>query len=184
MFDGLNDARERMQKSLDAYETNLATVRTGRANPAVLGRVVVEYYGTTVPLNQVANVSTPDARTLLITPFDKSVVKGIEKAILEADLGFNPSNQGDSIFISVPPLNDERRRDLVKTVHHLGEEAKVAVRNIRRDCLSDLRAMQKEGDLGEDDLRRQEGEVQKLTDEFIAKIDARAKSKETDILAV
>jgi len=184
MTDDLNDARERMQKSLDAFETNLATVRTGRANPAVLGRVMVEYYGAIVPLNQVANVSTPDARTLLITPFDKSAAKGIEKAILEADLGFNPSNQGDSIFITVPPLNDERRRDLVKTVHQLSEEAKVGVRNIRRDCLSDLRAMQKEGDLGEDDLRREEGEVQKLTDEFIAKIDARVKSKETDILAV
>lgn len=180
----LKETRERMQKSVDAFEFNLSTVRTGRANPAVLGRVVVEYYGTMTPLTQVANVSAPDPRTLLITPFDKSVAKGIEKAILEADLGFNPSNQGDSIFISVPPLTDERRRDLVKSVHHLAEEAKVAVRNIRRDVLADLRSQQKAGDMSEDELRRAETEVQKITDEFVAKIDTRTKSKETDILAV
>jgi len=184
MNNHLNDARERMRKSIDAFESNLATVRTGRANPAVLGRVVVEYYGSPTPLAQVANVSTPDPRTLLITPFDKSVAKGIEKAILEADLGFNPSNQGDSIFITVPPLNDERRRELVKSVHQLAEEARVAVRNIRRDALADLRSEQKEGALSEDDLRRAEADVQKVTDEFITKIDARVKAKETDILAV
>ena len=184
MNNHLNDARERMRKSIDAFESNLATVRTGRANPAVLGRVVVEYYGSPTPLAQVANVSTPDPRTLLITPFDKSVAKGIEKAILEADLGFNPSNQGDSIFITVPPLNDERRRELVKSVHQLAEEARVAVRNIRRDALAGLRSEQKEGALSEDDLRRAEADVQKVTDEFITKIDARVKAKETDILAV
>ncbi|HRP46473.1 MAG TPA: ribosome recycling factor, partial [Trueperaceae bacterium] len=143
----LNEARERMQKSVDAFQSNLSTVRTGRANPAVLGRVVVEYYGAMTPLAQLANISTPDPRTLLITPFDKSVAKGIEKAILEADLGFNPSNQGDSIFITVPALNDERRRDLVKSVHQLAEEARVAIRNIRRDVLTELRAAQKDGDL-------------------------------------
>lgn len=184
MTNSLNDTRERMQKSVDAFESNLSTIRTGRANPAVLGRIVVEYYGSMTPLAQLANVSTPDPRTLLISPFDKSVVKGIEKAILEADLGFNPSNQGDSIFITVPPLNDERRRDLVKSVHQLAEEARVAVRNIRRDALADLRAEEKEGDLSEDELRRSETDVQKVTDEFIAKIDARTKSKEADILAV
>ncbi len=184
MHNTLNDTRDRMQKSVDAFESNLATVRTGRANPAVLGRVVVEYYGSLTPLAQLANVSTPDPRTLLITPFDKSVAKGIEKAILEADLGFNPSNQGDSIFITVPPLNDERRRDLVKNVHQLAEEARVAVRNIRRDVLAELRAEQKEGLLSEDDLRRAETDVQKITDEFTTKIDVRVKSKETDILAV
>ncbi|HET9026053.1 MAG TPA: ribosome recycling factor [Trueperaceae bacterium] len=180
----LNEARERMQKSVDAFQSNLSTVRTGRANPAVLGRVVVEYYGAMTPLAQLANISTPDPRTLLITPFDKSVAKGIEKAILEADLGFNPSNQGDSIFITVPALNDERRRDLVKSVHQLAEEARVAIRNIRRDVLTELRAAQKDGDLSEDDLRRAEADVQKATDEFIAKVDARTKVKETDILAV
>jgi len=184
MKNNLSDSRERMQKSVDAFVTNLSTVRTGRANPAVLGRVVVEYYGSMTPLTQLANISSPDPRTLLISPFDKSIAKGIEKAILEADLGFNPNNQGDSIFIAVPPLNDERRRDLVKSVHQLAEEARVAIRNIRRDALSDLRAQEKEGDIGEDELHRAEAEVQKLTDEFIAKIDARTKSKESDILAV
>lgn len=184
MNNSLNDSRERMQKSVDAFATNLSTVRTGRANPAVLGRVVVEYYGSMTPLTQLANISSPDPRTLLISPFDKSISKGIEKAILEADLGFNPSNQGDSIFITVPPLNDERRRDLVKNVHQLAEEARVAVRNIRRDVLAELRAEQKEGLLSEDDLRRAETDVQKITDEFTTKIDVRVKSKETDILAV
>jgi len=180
----LNDVRERMQKSLDAFEANVASVRTGRANPAILNRVHIDYYGTSTPLPQLANVSSPDPRTLLITPFDKSIAKGIEKAILESDLGFNPNNQGDSIFITVPPLNDERRRDLVKTVHHMAEEAKVAVRNIRRDGNEELKMMKGEGDLSEDELRRGEAEVQKITDEFIHKIDERVKTKESDILAV
>lgn len=184
MNNSLNDSRERMQKSVDAFATNLSTVRTGRANPAVLGRVVVEYYGSMTPLTQLANISSPDPRTLLISPFDKSISKGIEKAILEADLGFNPNNQGDSIFVAVPPLNDERRRDLVKTAHNMAEEAKVGVRNIRRDAIADLKALQKEGEMSEDDLRRAEADVQKLTDDFVARIDQRVKSKETDILAV
>src|SRR5690606_32598059 len=139
----------------------------------------VDYYGTSVPLPQIATVSSPDARTLVITPFDKSSLQAIEKAILESDLGFNPNNQGDNIFISVPPLTDERRRDLVKTVHHMAEEARVAVRNIRRDANERLKALQKEGGLSEDELRRAEADVQKATDEFIAKIDQRTKTKET-----
>ena len=180
----LSELRERMQKSLDAFETNVATVRTGRANPAILNRVHVDYYGASTPLPQLANVSSPDPRTLVIAPFDKSIAKAIEKAILESDLGFNPNNQGNSIFITVPPLNDERRRDLVKTVHNMAEEAKVAVRNIRRDGNDELKMMKNEGDISEDDLRRGEGEVQKITDEFIQKIDERVKTKESDILAV
>ncbi len=180
----IDDARGRMQKTLEALETNLATVRTGRANPAILGRVMVDYYGSSTPLPQLANVSTPDARTILITPFDKSAAANIERAIQEAGLGFNPNNQGDSIFVAVPPLNDERRRDLVKTAHNMAEEAKVGVRNIRRDAIADLKALQKEGEMSEDDLRRAEADVQKLTDDFVARIDQRVKSKETDILAV
>ncbi|MFO7546311.1 MAG: ribosome recycling factor [Trueperaceae bacterium] len=180
----LSELRERMQKSLDAFETNVATVRTGRANPGILNRVHVDYYGASTPLPQLANVSSPDPRTLVIAPFDKSISKAVEKAILESDLGFNPNNQGDSIFITVPPLNDERRRDLVKTVHNMAEEAKVAVRNIRRDGNDELKMMKSEGDISEDDLRRGEGEVQKITDEFIQKIDERVKTKESDILAV
>jgi len=180
----LADVRERMQKSLDAFESNIGSVRTGRANPAVLNRVMVDYYGSSMPLPQIASISSPDARTLVIAPFDKSASQAIEKAIQESDLGFNPNNQGDSIFISVPPLNDERRRDLVKTVHTMAEEAKVGVRNVRRDGNDELKMMQKEGDLSEDDLRRGEADVQKVTDEFIQKIDARTKTKESDILAV
>lgn len=180
----LAEARERMQRSIEAFEQNIGAVRTGRANPAVLNRVHVDYYGSAVPLTQLATVTSPDARTLVITPFDKSAVGAIEKAILESDLGFNPNNQGDNVFITVPPLTDERRRDLVKTVHQMAEEARVAVRNIRRDANDRLKAMQKEGSISEDDLRRGEAEVQKVTDEFIAKIEQRTKTKETDILAV
>jgi ribosome recycling factor len=180
----LAETRERMQRSLEAFEQNIGAVRTGRANPAVLGRVHVDYYGASMPLPQLATITSPDARTLVITPFDKSSIAAIEKAILESDLGFNPNNQGDNIFISVPPLTDERRRDLVKTVHQMAEEARVAVRNIRRDANERLKALQKEGGLSEDELRRAEADVQKATDEFIAKIDQRTKTKETDILAV
>ncbi len=180
----LNDARARMQKTLEAFETNISSVRTGRANPLILNRVHVDYYGASMPLSQLASISTPDPRTLVVAPFDKSIGAAVEKAIRESDLGFNPNNQGDSIFITVPPLNDERRRDLVKAVHGMAEEAKVGVRNIRRDGNEELKMMQKEGDLSEDDLRRGETEVQKLTDEFSHKIDERLKAKESDILAV
>lgn len=180
----IDDAKARMQKTLDALETNLATVRTGRANPAILSRVMVEYYGSTTPLPQLANISTPDPRTLLITPFDKSAAANIERAIQESDLGFNPNNQGDSIFVSVPALNDERRRELVRSAHNMAEEAKVGVRNIRRDAIQDLKELEKEGEMSEDELRRSEAEVQKVTDEFVTRIDERVKAKESDILAV
>ena len=180
----LKETRERMQKSLDAFEHNIAAVRTGRANPAVLNRVMVDYYGSSTPLNQLATISSPDARTLLIIPFDKSAVDEIEKAIRESDLGFNPGNRGDSIFITVPPLNDERRRDLVKTVKNMAEEARVAIRNIRRDANDELKEMQKENLLTEDELRSGEHGVQQVTDEFITKIEGRVKSKEEDIMAV
>jgi len=155
----LAETRERMQRSLEAFEQNIGSVRTGRANPSILNRVHVDYYGASLPLPQLATITSPDARTLVITPFDKSAIQAIEKAILESDLGFNPNNQGDNIFISVPPLTDERRRDLVKTVHHMAEEARVAVRNIRRDANDRLKAMQKDGQLSEDELRRAEAEV-------------------------
>lgn len=180
----IKETRERMQKSLDAFVSNIAVVRTGRANPAMLQRVMVDYYGAMTPLNQLAGVSSPDPRTLLVAPFDKSAVRTIEKAIIEADLGFNPNNQGDTIFITVPPLNDERRHDLVKTVKHMAEEAKIAVRNIRRDANEELREMFKEHLLSEDEVHHGETDVQKVTDEFIAAIDHRTKAKEEDILAV
>jgi ribosome recycling factor len=180
----LKETRERMQKSIEAFEQNIGVIRTGRANPAVLNRVMVTYYGAQMPLNQVAGISSPDARTLVVSPFDKSSLGDIERAIRESDLGFNPNNQGDTIFISVPPLTDERRRDLMKTVRALAEETRVAVRNIRRDANLELKEMQKEGLITEDELRSGEADVQKLTDEFIVKVDARIKSKEDEIMAV
>lgn len=180
----LKEARERMQKSLDAFEQNVSAVRTGRANPAVLNRVNVDYYGTHMPLNQLATISSPDPRTLHVVPYDKGAIGEIEKAIRESDLGFNPTNKGDSIYIAVPTLNDERRKDLVRTVKNMSEEGRVAVRNIRRDANEELKEMRKEGELTEDDLRSGENSVQQLTDEFIGKIDERAKSKEEDIMAV
>ena len=179
-----SDTRARMQRTLEAFEQNIGMVRTGRANPAVLSRIQVDYYGASTPLNQLATVSSPDARTLLITPFDKSAVKDIERAIRESDLGFNPNNRGDNIFISVPMLNDERRRALVKQVKNLAEEAKVALRNTRRDANDELKEYKKENLLTEDDLKQGESEVQKLTDEFVSSVDKRSKSKEEDIMAV
>ena len=172
----LKDTRERMQKTYESFDSNVSTVRTGRANPAVLNRIQVEYYGTKMPINQVANISSPDPRTLVITPFDKSVMNEIERSIRESDLGFNPNNQGDAVFITVPALNDERRKELVKAVKHMAEEAKVALRNIRRDANHHLVEMEKENELTEDDLRLAEGEVQKLTDEFSDKVDERIRT--------
>jgi ribosome recycling factor len=180
----LKETRERMKKSLEAFENNISVVRTGRANPAILNRVFVNYYGASTPLNQLATVSSPDPRTLVVSPFDKSAMKGIEKAIRESDLGFNPNNQGDAVFITVPPLNDERRRDLVKQVKTMAEEARVAVRNVRRDANDELKELHKEHLLSEDELRSAEQDVQKLTDEFIASIEQRLKVKEDDIMAV
>lgn len=180
----VKETRERMQKSLEAFEQNIGAVRTGRANPAVLNRVTVNYYGSNMPLNQVASIASPDPRTLVITPFDKSILQDIEKAIQESDLGFNPNNQGDNVFISVPQLNDERRRDLMRTVKSMAEETKVALRNIRRDANDELKEMNKENLLTEDDVRTGGVDIQKLTDDFVARVDERVKSKEEDIMAV
>ena len=184
MKETIKEARERMQKSVEAFEQNISAIRSGRANPAVLNRVTVDYYGAKMPLNQVATISSPDPRTLVISPFDKSIIADIEKAIQESDLGFNPNNQGDTVFISVPPLNDERRKTLMKTVKNMAEEGRVAVRNIRRDANEELKEMEKENLLTEDDVRLGESEVQKLTDEFIGNIDKRVKAKEDDIMEV
>lgn len=180
----LQETKERMHKSLEAFNHNLGMVRTGRANPAILNRVHVDYYGTNTPLNQLATVSSPDPRTLTISPFDKSAIDNIEKAIRESDLGFNPNNKGDTIFINVPALNDERRKELVKTAKNMAEETRIAIRNIRRDANDELKEMKKENLLTEDDLRQGETEVQKITDELITTVDQHLKDKETDIMAV
>ena len=180
--DLLKDARERMGKSIESTKHEFATVRTGRATPHLLDRVSVDYYGTQTPLNQIAQVAASDARLLTITPYDKSSIKSIEKAILESDLGLTPNNDGNVIRLSIPELTEERRKELVKVVHGLAEEGRVAVRNIRRDCMHHLRDLRKSGDTGEDEERRAESELQKLTDANVKDIDELMKGKEEEIL--
>jgi len=180
----LNDARDRMQKSVDSSRGELATVRTGRASPHLLDRIAVDYYGSPTPLKQLANVAASDARLLTVTPFDKSSVGAIEKAIQESDVGLVPSNDGNVIRLQIPELTEERRREMVRVVHGVAEEGRVAVRNVRRDVMQDLRDLKKEGEAGEDDERRAESTLQKHTDEAIAEIDALLKGKEEEILEV
>jgi len=180
----LADAKERMAKSVEACRHELATVRTGRASPHLLDRVVVDYYGTETPLRQLSQIAATDARLLTLTPYDKNVIKTIEKAILESDLGLTPSNDGNVIRLQIPELNEERRRDLVKVVHNVAEESRVAVRNIRRDVMHDLRELKKVGEVGEDDERRAEAELQKRTDGAVGEIEALLKAKEEEILEV
>jgi ribosome recycling factor len=179
----LADAKERMAKSVEACRHELATVRTGRASPHLLDRVVVDYYGTETPLRQLSQIAATDARLLTLTPYDNAI-KTIEKAILESDLGLTPSNDGNVIRLQIPELNEERRRELVKVVHNVAEESRVAVRNIRRDVMHDLRELKKEGEVGEDDERRAEAELQKGTDGAIGEIEALLKAKEEEILEV
>jgi ribosome recycling factor len=159
-------------------------VRTGRASPHLLDRVVVDYYGAETPLKQLAQVAATDARLLTLTPYDKSSISAIEKAIMESDLGLTPSNDGNVVRLTIPELNEERRRDLVKVVHGVAEQGKVAVRNIRRDVMHELRELKKSGEAGEDDERRAESELQRLTDEATGEIDSALKGKEEEILEV
>jgi ribosome recycling factor len=181
--DLLKDARERMGKSIEATRNELATVRTGRASPHLLDRVNVDYYGTSTPLKQLASVAATEARMLTITPYDKSAIKQMEKAILESDLGLTPSNDGNVIRLTIPELTEDRRKELVKVVRGITEEGRVAVRNIRRDCMHDLRELKSEGEVGKDDEHRAEEELQKLTDSKIGEIEQLLKGKEEEILA-
>ena len=178
------DAKQRMSKSVESCRHELATVRTGRASPHLLDRLEIDYYGAPTPIKQLAQVAASDARLLTLTPFDKSSIPMIEKAIQESDLGLTPSNDGNVIRLQIPELNEERRRDMVKVVHGVGEEGKVAVRNIRRECMHDLRELKKEGDVGEDEERRAEADLQKRTDEATTEIDSLLKAKEEEILEV
>jgi ribosome recycling factor len=180
----LADAKERMQKSVDATRNELATVRTGRASPHLLDRLTVDYYGADTPLKQLAQVAATDARMLTVTPYDKSAISGIEKAVMESDLGLTPSNDGNVIRLSIPELTEERRRELVKVVHGIAEDGRVAVRNIRRDVMHDLRELKKEGEAGEDDEHRAEVTLQKQTDGAVGQIDDLLKGKEEEILEV
>ena len=180
----LQDAGERMQKTVAATRGEFATVRTGRASPHLLDRVEVDYYGVRTPLRQLANVSASEARLLTVTPYDKSSIKGIERAILEADVGLTPSNDGNVIRLQIPELTEERRRELVRVVRGIAEEGRVAVRNIRRDCMHDLKELKQEGEAGSDEEHRAEAELQKLTDARIKEIDTALAGKEQEILEV
>ncbi|UTR10837.1 ribosome recycling factor [Evansella sp. LMS18] len=180
----MNEMEERMSKSIEAFRKELATVRAGRASTSLLDRVQVEYYGMLTPLNQLATIAVPEARMLTIQPFDKSSISDIERAIQKADLGLSPTNDGNIIRISVPALTEERRQELVKVVGRYTEDAKVAVRNIRRDANDNLKKLQKDGELTEDELRRNQDGVQKQTDAVIKQIEEIAKVKEQEIMEV
>jgi ribosome recycling factor len=180
----LEDARARMVKSVEAAQQEFSTVRTGRASPSLLDRVIVDYYGAMTPLNQLATISAPEARLITVQPYDKSSIKTIEKAINESDIGLSPSNDGNLIRLVVPDLTEERRRDLVKVVRNLAEEGRVAIRNVRRDTMQHLRELKAEGEASSDDEHRGEVELQKLTDGRVGDLDGVLKAKEEEILEV
>ncbi len=180
----LDDAAARMAKSVDSTRGEFATVRTGRATPHLLDRITVDYYGAETPLDQLANVAATEARLLTITPYDKSAIAMIEKAILDSDVGLTPNNDGNVIRLAIPEMTEERRQDLVKVLHGIAEDGRVAVRNVRRDVMSDLRELKKEGEAGADDEHRAENRLQQLTDEATETIDAMLKGKEEEILEV
>ncbi|MFU0790981.1 ribosome recycling factor [Cerasibacillus sp. JNUCC 74] len=179
--DIMKQMKEKMEQAVQAFTKNLATIRAGRANPSLLDSVFVEYYGTSTPLNQLASVSAPEARLLVITPYDKTAISDIEKAIQKADLGISPSSDGNVIRINIPPLTEERRKDLVKVVGKYAEESRVQVRNLRREANDQLK---KEEGLPEDERRALQDDVQKATDKYIEKIDELAKNKEKEIMEV
>ena len=180
----LADAGERMHKSVESTNVEFGSVRTGRASPSLLDRVVVDYYGAPTPLKQLATIAAPEARLLSVQPYDASSIKVIEKAIMESDIGLTPNNDGKLIRLAIPELNEERRKELVKVVRHIAEEGRVAVRNVRRDVMHDLRELKEAGEVGADDEHRGEVELQKLTDARIAELDSYLKGKEAEIMEV
>ena len=180
----LEQAKEKMNKTIAAFSRELSSIRAGRANASLLDRITVDYYGAPTPINQLAGVSVPEARLLVITPYDKTILGEIEKAIMKSDIGITPTNDGSVIRLMIPALTEERRKDLVKQVKKEAEDAKIAVRNVRRDANDDLKKLEKAGEITEDDLRGYGEDIQKLTDEFIVKVDQVAKDKEKEILEV
>lgn len=182
--DILNEAEDRMKKTVEHLTKDLAALRAGRANPAMLEKVMVDYYGEPTPIHQLANITVPEARLLVVQPWDKGSIQNIEKAIMKSDLGVNPNNDGNVIRIVIPQLTEERRKDLVKVVKKRGEEAKVAVRNIRRDANDMLKASEKDKLISEDDNKKGSDEVQKATDKYIKEIDAILAAKEKDVMEV
>lgn len=180
----LAEADERMQKSVENSREKLATVRTGRASPALLERVEVDYYGTPTPINQTANIAATEARLLTVSPYDKSSLPAIEKAIIDSGLGLTPNNDGNVVRIQIPELTEERRGEMVKQARQLAEEGRIAIRNIRRDVMHELKELRSGGDVGEDDEKRGEDDLQKLTDRHIGDVDSQLQNKESDLLEV
>lgn len=179
-----NVYEEKMDKTISVFEENLSEVRAGRANPAILNKITVSYYGVPTPINQVAGISVPEARMILIQPWDTSLLKEIEKEILKSDIGINPNNDGKVIRLNFPELNEERRKELVKDIRKLAEEAKVAIRSIRRDAMDEAKEMQKKSEITEDDLKDEENEIQKLTDKKVEEIDNMLANKEKEIMSI
>ena len=182
--ESIQDSKERMLKAIDSLHHDLATVRTGRASPNLVENLKADYYGTPTPLSQMATIATPEARLLVIQPYDRTGLSAIEKAILKSDLGLNPTNDGSVIRLAIPPLTEDRRRDLVKQVHKRVEESRIAVRNVRRDCLERIRRLEHDHEISEDELRRSETSLQNLTDEQVKQIDNVGVEKETELLAI
>ena len=176
--------KERMEKSIGAYTEKLAEIRAGRANPAILNKIKIDYYGTPTPINQVAGISVPEARLIVIQPWDMSVLKEIEKAILASDIGINPNNDGKVIRLAFPELNEERRKELVKEIKKIAEEAKVAIRAIRRDGIDEAKAKQKNSEITEDELKSAEAEIQKITDKNIEQVDKILADKENEVMSI
>lgn len=180
----LKDAENRMQHAVEVTAHDFGRIRTGRANPQLLEKITVEYYGVETPVNQVANISVPEARQLLISPFDKSTIKAIEAAIQKSDLGVNPSNDGQAIRLNFPPMTEDRRKELVKQVHHRAEEGRVAIRNVRRDALHHAHQLQKDDHLSEDDVKAFEKRLQELTDKFVHEVDGVQKKKDAEVMEI
>lgn len=180
----MKNTETKMEKAIAALQNDFAVIRAGRANPAILDKVTVEYYGVPTPIQQVGTISVPEARTIIVQPWDASILSEIEKAILKSDVGINPNNDGKCIRLNFPPLTEERRKELVKGISKRGEECKVAVRNVRRDSIEGFKKQKKDGEITEDDLKDLEGKVQKLTDKYIAQVDSIVSAKEKEILEV
>ncbi len=175
---------EKMVKTISVFEENLAEIRAGRANPAILNKIMIDYYGTPTPINQLAGISVPEARMIVIQPWDASVLKEIEKEILKSDIGINPNNDGKVIRLNFPELNEERRKEIVKDIRKMAEEAKVAIRSIRRDAIDEAKTMQKNAEISEDDLKVAEEKIQKLTDKYVEEIDKILDKKEKEVMSI
>ena len=179
-----NKFEEKMKKTISVFEENLSEIRAGRANPAILNKISIDYYGTPTPINQVAGISVPEARMIVIQPWDASVLKEIEKEILKSDIGINPTNDGKVIRLTFPELNEERRKEIVKDIRKMAEEAKVAVRSIRRDAIDEAKSMQKNSEMSEDELKVAEDDIQKLTDKYVEEVDEILEKKEKEVMSI